>query len=287
METEPLKKSGLVAIVGRSNVGKSTLMNSLIGTKIAITSPKPQTTRHTIHGVLHDERGQAVFVDTPGIFAQIPDTLTAKLNQKAADALTGIDLVLYVVDPTRHIGKEDEIIHRIVTNSSAPKILVINKSDIRGEFIDEFMAWEKEFTSVIQISARKEHNLKALKDLVFEALPIGEPLYPTDRITDSNQRFWISELVREKIFLALHEEIPYTTTVETDEIVERENGMIYVKARILTTSSRYKKMIIGQGGRQIKTVGSNARKEIEAVTGKKVFLELEVEVEEKWQERFE
>ena len=284
---EPLKKSGLVAIVGRSNVGKSTLMNALIGTKIAITSPKPQTTRHTIHGVLHDPRGQAVFVDTPGIFAQIPDTLTAKLNKKAADAMTGIDVILYVVDPTRHVGKEDEIIHRIVTSSKAPKILVINKSDIRGEFIDEFMAWKDEFNAVLEISARKEHNLKALKDLVFELLPLGEPLYPADRITDADQRFWIGELIREKIFLAIHDEIPYTTAVETDEIVERENGMIYVKARILTTAPRYKKMIIGQGGRQIKTIGSNARKEIEAVTGKKVFLELEVEVEERWQERFE
>lgn len=281
------KKSGLVVLVGRSNVGKSTLLNSLVGTKIAITTPKPQTTRHVIQGVIHDSRGQIVFADTPGIFKQVPDRLTAKLNEKARDAFEGVDALLYVVDPTRHVGDEETAVHRMVKAAKKPKILVINKSDLDRPFIDEYLAWKDEFDAVIEVSALNNRNLKSLVDTIFEHLPVGEPLYPDDQITNIENKFWLEELIREKVFLGLHEEIPYSTTVQVDEVARREDGMVYIKASVLTSSPRYKKMIIGHGADKIRGVGRAARKEIEIVTGDKVYLDLDVQVDERWADRFE
>jgi GTPase len=282
-----LKKSGLAVMIGRSNVGKSTLMNSLVGTKVAITTPKPQTTRHVIQGVYNDERGQIVFVDTPGIFTRVPDMLTSKLNEKAKDSLEGIDVLLYVVDPTRHVGDEDQAVHRLVQNATCPKILVINKTDVEGEFIDEFMAWAPEFDEVIRISAKDKTNLGALLEAIFARLKEGEAFYPPDQISNVDQKFRMEELIREKVFMRMQEEVPYTVPVEVEELVKRANGVLYVKASILTTSPRYRKMLIGSGAHSVKDIGQAVRKEIEAVTGNKAYIELDVRVEEKWQERFE
>lgn len=287
MKEPALKKSGLAVMIGRSNVGKSTLMNTLVGTKVAITTPKPQTTRHVIQGVFNDDRGQIVFVDTPGIFTRVPDMLTSKLNEKAKDSLEGIDVLLYVVDPTRHVGDEDQAVHRLVQNAKCPKILVINKCDVEGEFIDEFMAWAPEFDEVIRISARDQTNLGALLDAIFARLPDGPALYPPDQISNMDQKFRMEELIREKVFLRMHEEVPYSVTVEVEEIAKRPNGVLYVKASILTTAPRYRKMLIGAGAHGVKEVGQAVRKELESVTGGKAFIDLDVRVEEKWQERFE
>lgn len=284
---EKAKKSGLVVLVGRSNVGKSTLMNSLVGTKVAIATPKPQTTRHVIQGVLHDPRGQIVFADTPGIFKQVPDILTAKLNEKARDAMQGVDAVLYVVDPSRHVGPEEEAVHRMVKHVSLPKVLVLNKSDLDRPYIDEYLAWRDEFTAVADVSALSNKGLKALVDAIIEVLPEGPALYPEDQITNVENRFWLEELIREKVFLGLHEEVPYSTTVRVEEVSRRDDGMVYIKASVLTTSPRYKKMIIGAGASKIRGIGRAARKELELVTGDRVYLDLDVQVEEKWQERFE
>lgn len=284
---EKPRKAGLVVLVGRSNVGKSTLLNSLVGTKVAIATPKPQTTRHVIQGVLHDPRAQIVFADTPGIFKQVPDILTAKLNEKARDALEGVDAVLYVVDPSRHVGAEEEAVHRMVKQLKLPKILVLNKSDLDRPYIDEYLAWRDEFSLVADVSALSNKGLKSLVDAIVEVMPEGPALYPEDQITNVENRFWLEELIREKVFLGLHEEVPYSTTVRVDEVARREDGMVYIKASVLTTSPRYKKMIIGHGASKIRGIGRAARKELEIVTGDKIYLDLDVQVEEKWQERFE
>ncbi|MDD5251618.1 MAG: GTPase Era [Patescibacteria group bacterium] len=287
-EAAPEKKNGLVVIVGRSNVGKSTLLNALVGTKIAITSVKPQTTRDVIHGVVHDPRGQIVFADTPGLFTHVPDTLTSLLNEKVRDSLAGVDAMLYVVDATRHVGDEEKAIHRLVALARVPKILVLNKSDRQQPFKDEYLVWSDEFDRVVEISAVDAKGIKPLLEAIFEILPAeGVPLYPEGQLTNVDNDFWFAELVREKIFNALGDELPYTTTVEIDETADRPNGMLYVKAIILTTALRYKRMIIGHKGRMIKEIGATARKEIEIVTGRKVFLDLEVRVDERWPERFE
>ena len=281
------KKVGMAALGGRSNVGKSTLLNALVGTKIAITTPKAQTTRHLIQGVVHDPRGQIVFVDTPGVFLQVPGRLTAALNKKAQDSVEGIDILVYVVDPSRHVGDEEAMVHRMVAKSKLPKILVLNKADLKRPYIDEYLAWRDEFDEVIEVSALKERNLKALIEAIFERLPLGEPLYPEHQLTDVSNEFWFAELIREKVFMAMHDEIPYRTSVRVDEIANRPDGTLYLKAVILTTEPKYKKMLIGAGARTVKRIGQNARKELELVMGRKVFLDLEVVVEEKWEERFE
>lgn len=281
------KKSGLVVIVGRSNAGKSTLMNALVGTKVAITSPKPQTTRHTVHGVLNGDKGQVVFVDTPGIFKRVPDLLTRRLNEKARESLEGVDVILYVVDPTRHIGEEEQIVRRMVATAKQPKLLLLNKSDLERPYIDEYLAWSDGFDETIDISAAKGKNLKRVLSAVFERLPEGDLLYPDDVISDGERRFRIAELIREKVFLQVHEELPYSVTVEVAEVADRPDGTLYVRADIITSAERYKRMLIGEGARRIKAIGSASRKEMELVTGRKVFIELEVRVDERWQERFE
>lgn len=285
--SETLKKSGLVVLVGRSNVGKSTLLNSLVGTKVAITTSKPQTTRNVIQGVIHDARGQIVFADTPGIFTQVPDMLTSKLNEKARDAFEGVDAVLYVVDPNRHVGEEENAVHRMVKQVTKPKILVINKIDSGKQYVDEYLAWRDEFDAVMEVSALQNKNLRALIDKILDLLPNGEPLYPPDQITNVDNKFWLAELIREKVFIGMHEEIPYSTSVQVDEIDRRPDGTVYIKASVLTTAPRYKKMLIGHGADKIRGIGRAARKEIEMVTGDKVYLDLDVQVDERWAERFE
>ncbi len=287
MTTSPQKKAGFAALIGRSNVGKSTLLNALVGTKVAITTPKPQTTRQTIQGILHDVRGQIVFVDTPGVFEKARDPLTKKLNATAHDALNGIDLVIYVVDPTREIGNEEHIVLRMLDGVTAPKVLAINKTDLRNlPFIEEYRALAGRFDRVVEISALRHRNLKPLVDAAFDLLSPGEPFYPEFQFSNLEHRFWLSELIREKVFIQMHEEIPYSTAVEIDEVEDRESKdgtkTRYIKARILTNGLQYKKMIIGAGGRKIKEIGWAARKELEQILNTKVFLALEVEVDPDW-----
>lgn len=283
-----MKKSGFAALVGRSNVGKSTLLNALVGTKISITSPKPQTTRASIHGILHDPRGQIVFVDTPGIFEKNIDRLTESLNKEARAAMSGIDVIVYVVDPTREIGNEEKIVQRLISASDVPKILVINKSDMRkARFLQDYRNLSENYGQTIEISALHYVNIKQLIDAVFDLMPLGEPYYPEFQFSNMEHDKWLSELIREKIFIQMHSEIPYSTRVDIAEHEERENGMIYIKAIIQTTAPQYKKMIIGAGGRKIKEIGSATRKELEQILDKKVYLELEVEVEPRWMERLQ
>lgn len=279
------KKAGFAVLIGRSNVGKSTLLNSLVGTKVSITSPKPQTTRKSIHGILHDPRGQIVFVDTPGIFEKARDTLTASLNREARAALEGIDVIVYVVDPTREIGNEEKIVQRMISGSSAPKILAINKIDLRGApHLARYRDLKDLYDETVEISARRAQNLKVLLDAIFKHLPEGEPFYPEYQFSNMEHKTWLSELIREKIFIQTHSEIPFSANVVIDEVEDRDNGMLYIKARIQTTAPQYKKMIIGAGGRKIKEIGSAARKELQQILNKKIYLELEVEVEPRWQE---
>jgi GTP-binding protein Era len=279
------KKAGFAVLIGRSNVGKSTLINALVGTKVAITSPKPQTTRQTIHGVLHDPRGQIVFVDTPGVFERAKDILTTHLNRTAKSALEGIDVIVYVVDPTREIGNEEKIVQRMISASSAPKILAINKIDLKGApHLGRYRDLKDLYDETVEISARRAVNLVPLIDKIFELLPYGEPFYPEFQFSNMEHKTWLSELIREKVFIQTHSEIPFSANVIIDEEEDRDNGMLYIKARIQTTAPQYKKMIIGAGGRKIKEIGSAARKELQQILNKKIYLELEVEVEPRWQE---
>lgn len=211
-------KSGFVAIIGRSNVGKSTLLNSLIGSKIAITTPKAQTTRHNIQGVLTEDRGQIVFIDTPGVL-QKKDILTKKLLNKVKESLKEIEVVVYVVDPTRSIGDEEKQTLRLITELKIPKILVINKIDLsRRPYHEHYRDLSEQFDYLVELSAIKGSHVGMLKDVIFDLLPEGEQYYPQGQLTNLPNDFWVAELIREKVFLRLRQELPYQTHVVVDEI---------------------------------------------------------------------
>lgn len=285
------KKSGVVILLGRTNSGKSTLLNNLLRMKVSITSPKPQTTRFPIRAVLNEERGQIIFVDTPGIFAKAEDTLSEKINQKAFEALEETaDVALYIVDHTRHRGIEENRVLGTVRKLKAQKILLINKIDvIKPSFMEEYEFLKEEFENCLEISALKGWNLDELKTLLFELLPQREPILSSEEtkvpILNLDSRQFLAELIREKIFLLTRQEIPYTTTVEVDQLEERDE-MLVITARILTTDNRYKKMLIGKKGVMIKNIGTLARKEMALISNKKVYLDLTVETDKHWMERF-
>lgn len=269
-------KTGFAVLIGRSNTGKSTLLNSLVGSKVSIVTPKPQTTRLVIHGVLHDPRGQIVFIDTPGIFLKAHSELTRGLNETAQESLKGIDVVLYVADPSRAIGNEERIVLRMIEPLKVPKILVLNKTDRRLPYLDEYLELSGKFNDTIQVSAKTGKNLKPLIEKIIELLPEGEPIYPEFQVTNLEHKTWLEELIREKIYIQMDKELPYTTDVKIEEEKERGNGILYIKAAIVTDSPAHKKMIIGKSGRKIKEIGIVARKELEQILGRKIYLELEV-----------
>ena len=280
-------KSGFVTLVGRSNVGKSALLNTLVGTKIAAVTDKPQTTRNIIHGVLNTAQGQAVFVDTPGVFKDKGNPLSGKLIQRAREALQGINIIIYVADPTKSLGAEERATLAMIRNLDLPKLLVINKSDLPAKekiYLDDYLALGGEFTEIFELSALQNRDVQPLRDKVFELLPEGEPTYPPTQLTNMDEKFWIAELIREKIFKALRQEVPYTTHVEVTDIEEKPDVFV-INATVYTYDSRYKKMIIGADGRSIKEIGIAARKELEAALNKKIFLQLEVETDRRWEER--
>lgn len=289
MSSSSSKKSGFVTLVGRSNVGKSTLLNALIETKVAITSPKPQTTRQPVRGILHEARGQIVFVDTPGIFLGKRDALSHRLNELVEEHLEGIDAIIYVVDPTREPGPEEEKLQQMLRALSTPIVLVINKADLADHqkpFLDAARDIQVGQLSVIELSALRGTDKNRLVDTLFALLPEGDQHYPEGQRTDLTHSRWLAELIREKLFLRLHEEVPYALHVEVTALTERNADLMYAEAVIFSSDERYKRMVVGAKGGMIKQIGVDVRKEWESATGKRLFLNLQVEVDPKWQERF-
>ncbi len=281
-------KSGFVVMIGRSNVGKSTLLNSIVGSKIAITTPKPQTTRLPIQGIITRPEGQIVFVDTPGVLRGAKDALSKRLAQSVGSSLQDVDAVAYVVDPTREIGQEEREVMRMIESLNIPKVLVINKIDMREKpYIDFYRDLSENYTATVEVSALRGTHVDKLVETLFELLPEGEFYYPEHQLTDMPNKIWLAELIREKLFLRLRQEVPYSTHVEVSEVEERDNGTLYIAGTIFTTDDRYKSMIIGKGGRGIREIGQSTRKELEGVMGSKVFLDLTVEVDPHWMMKFE
>lgn len=279
-------KSGNVALLGRPNAGKSTLLNAILQQKVSITSPKPQTTQFAIEAVYEDSRGQIIFSDTPGIFAKTDNPKAAELNLSAERALKkGVDVAVYVIDRSRERGVEENKVLGIIRKTQVPKILVINKSDIKKpSFIEQYKFMEEEFDAIVELSAKTRTNLNILLDTIFAFLPEGEELVKTSkmpiRALNVDSKLYIQELIREKAFLRLRREVPYSIRVVVDEITEKpQKNMTVIKARILTLD-RYKRMVIGAGGSKIKEIGSMARQEMELSTNRKIFLDLKVEEED-------
>ncbi|MGO9245779.1 MAG: GTPase Era [Verrucomicrobiia bacterium] len=290
MEIAPNLKAGFAVLVGRTNVGKSTLLNALVGSKIAIVTPKPQTTRDTYHGIVHRPEGQIVFVDTPGIFKTQPSKLVHNLHHKLRDALEGVDVIVHVVDPTRAIGTEDQRVNDLVDRSVLPKILVLNKLDLPDRYYrDTWLERGPKYASVVEVSALKDKNIDLIIQAIFRLLSVGPAQYPVGQITNVTNEFWIGELIREKLYLQTNQEVPYTASVHVEQVEDRKDKqgkpLVYIKAVVLTIDDRHQRMLIGQHAKKIKEIGSAARKELEVAMNKKVFLDLDVLIDDEWMDR--
>jgi len=277
--------SGMVAVVGRPNVGKSSLVNALVGHKVSIVAPKPQTTRHRIQGVLHAEQGQIVFIDTPGLHRKATRALNRFMNEAAIAALADVDVVLFVVEAGRWTDEDDAVIERL-HGIATPVGLIINKVDKiadKGELLPaiEMLSARREFAFIVPLSATKRENLDPLVAELFKRVPDGPPLYPEGQVVGHDLAFTVSETVREKLMRSLAQELPYSLTVETEKL-ERDGALLRVSAVIWVEREGQKKIVIGEGGAMLKNVGTAARRELEFLTGGKVFLKLWVRVRENW-----
>ncbi len=282
------KKSGFVTLVGRPNVGKSTLMNHLIGQKIAITSDKPQTTRNRIQTVYTDERGQIVFVDTPGIH-KAKNKLGQYMVNVAEHTLKEVDVVLWLVEPTTFIGAGERHIAEQLKKTKAPVILVINKADTlknKDEILIYMDAYKDlcPFAEIVPVSALKKKNTDLLTEIIFRYLPYGPMFYDEDTVTDQPMRQIASELIREKALHLLDDEIPHGIAVTIEKMSERPNGIIDIEATIICEKDSHKGIIIGKGGSMLKQIGSAARKELEKELETKVNLQVWVKVRREWRD---
>lgn len=289
------KKSGLVVLLGRPNVGKSTLLNAILHEEISIVTPKAQTTRDQVRGILNEDRGQIVFIDTPGMHKARDGGINAYMIQEVKKALDGPDLILYLIDPASKESAEEMLLEQLKL-ANAPVVIIINKADQRLKRPDQFIwlhSWiEKvqkalegtrcKFLGVSEIAAAKKEGVEELVSAIFRQLPEGEPLFPDMEIlTDRSTRFVVAELIRKQLFLKLGDELPYSCAVEIESFQENKKP-ITIHAMIYVERDSQKGMVIGAGGKKIKDIGTEARKDIEELLGEKVFLELRVKVMEGW-----
>jgi len=287
-------RCGFVAVVGRPNVGKSTLVNNILKKKIAIVSSVPQTTRNKIRGIYNDKRGQIIFIDTPGMhLAQ--DTLGKYMNITSIEVINEADVVVHLVDTQRETGREEKIIVDRLKKLNKPVILALNKVDLKGKYLPQYIElWEKELGKSVQdltdrlvivpVSGLEEINLDKLLDEIFLRLPSGEALYPADMVSDQPQKMAIEDIIREKFLNFLREELPFSLAVLVEEITPRNNKLTYIRARILVERDSQKEIVIGKKGHILKKAGELARKELEGLLNTKVYLETFVGAEKQWRE---
>jgi len=276
---------GFVALVGRPNVGKSTILNRLVGQKISITSNRPQTTRHRILGIKTDARGQIVFVDTPGLHQTQPRAMNRYLNRAAVDSLRDVDVVVFVVEGTRW-KKDDDWVLQKLEHVSCPVILAINKIDRLADKTEllphlQALAAKHNFSDLIPVCAKNGDNLDKLEAALRSHLPESPPFYAEDQVTDRSERFLAAELVREKLFRKLGEEVPYGLIVEI-ECFKAEKRALHIHALIWVEKKGHKSIVIGNKGERLKEVGREARQDMEKSFERKVFLHLWVKVKEGW-----
>ena len=282
-------RSGYVALVGRPNAGKSTLLNRLVGEKIAAVSNKPQTTRHRIKGIVNREGGQIVFIDTPGVHKP-GHLLNRRMMSAVHDAILSVDLIVLMRDASVSTGNGDRFVFDLVKQAEKPSVLVLNKIDKLHDKaallpLIESYSMEFEFDEIVPVSALKGDAIDDLLDSIVKHLPLGEPIFADDEMTDQSTRIIASEMVREKILATTGEEIPYVTAVVTEVFDETEPRLTRIFCAIYVERSSQKKIVIGKGGARIKDIGTKARIDIEKLLGKKVFLKLFVKVVEDWRNR--
>ena len=286
-------RCGVVTIVGRPNTGKSTLLNRILKEKVAIVSRVPQTTRHQIRGIYNDERGQIIFIDTPGLHVG-RDQLDKFMNQASGATLHEADCVIYLVDTSRRIGEEENYAVDKLKSVQAPLILALNKVDLKGEYLPDYISlWEKakgqsvnemkNFT-LLPLSSQEGISAEKLIDILFDYLPEGPALYPVDTVSDVPQKMVIADIIREKFFELMKQEIPHALGVMIEEMQPRRQKVVYIKALILVERESQKEIVIGKQGAVLKNVGTLARAELEDLLEAKVFLELYVKVQKDWRD---
>lgn len=278
-------RSGFIAIIGRPNVGKSTLLNLLVGQKIAITSPKPQTTRNRILGIVTRDDAQMLFLDTPGIH-QARSSLNRYMVDQARAACQDVDLVVWLVEADRSVDT-DSPVQEILDRVTTPVVLGINKADLvpRESLLPKIDAYSRlrEFAAIIPMSALDGSGVDALQTVMLEHLPVGPRYYPEDQVTDLPERFIVAEIVREQVLNRTRDEVPYGVAVVVEDFTEKPAGnLVSIRAVIHVERDAHKRILIGKGGRMIRTIGQAARHEIERLLGVKVFLELFVKVQKNW-----
>jgi len=285
MATEALKRCGYVAIVGRPNVGKSTLLNHLLGQKISITSRKPQTTRHQLLGIKTQGDDQIVYVDTPGLHMDAGKAINRYMNKAASSAIRDVDVVVFVVDRTAWTEEDARVLEQI-QHSGLPTVLVVNKVDLLADKKEllphlQALASKADFRAIMPVSALRQHNVDALEAQLLELLPESTHFFPEDQITDRSQRFLAAEIVREKIMRQLGDELPYAITVEI-EAFSQEEGVLHIAAVIFVERKGQKKILIGEKGSRLRSIGTDARKDMEALFDSQVMLRLWVKVKSGW-----
>ncbi|AFI84210.1 GTPase Era [Methylophaga nitratireducenticrescens] len=285
MNDQPAFRSGYVAIIGRPNVGKSTLINRVLGQKLCITSRRPQTTRHRILGIKTTELGQFIYVDTPGIHSDGKRAMNRYMNRAAAASVEDVDVVVFVIEGMKWTEEDERVLQKL-KETSKPVILVMNKIDKLEDKATLFPQVEKldalfKFTDIVPLSARKGINLESLEESIYKLMPEGEMIFDEDQLTDRSSRFLAAEMVREKLFRHLGQELPYSLTVDIEQF-EDDNGMYRISAVIYVERSGQKSIVIGKKGELLKQVGKDAREDMEKLFDCKVFLQLWVKVREGW-----
>ena len=279
-------KSGYVAIIGRPNVGKSTLINRVLGQKLCITSRRPQTTRHRILGIKTDEHSQLIYVDTPGLHIDDKKAMNRYMNRAAASSIDDVDVILFVVDGMNWTDEDEKVLERLKVSAKAPVILVINKMDKLADkevmlpHIEKLSA-QFDYAKVFPISARKGMNLPELQQQIKQLMPEGDLIFPADQFTDRSSRFLAAELVREQLFRHLGQELPYSITVEIEQF-DDEKTLYRIGAVIYVEREGQKSIVIGKKGELLKSVGKDARLEMQSLFDRKIFLRLWVKVREGW-----
>jgi GTP-binding protein Era len=285
---ESIFRSGFAAVVGRPNVGKSTLVNALVGDKVAITSDKPQTTRSAIRGILETPSSQAVLVDTPG-YHKPRTALGERLNDVVRAAWSDVDVAIFVVDGRAGIGRGDERVAADLTGAGRPIFCVVNKIDLLGRdgVVAALVGASKlgEFEEYVPVSARTGDGVETVRRLIVERLPEGPLYFPPGTRSDQPPPVFVAELVREKLLRRTEDELPHSIAVVTADYEEREDGLLEIRANIFVERDSQKGIVIGKGGSTLKAVGTEAREEIETLFGRHVFLDLRVKVEKDWQRR--
>jgi GTP-binding protein Era len=279
------KRCGYVAIVGRPNVGKSTLLNHILGQKISITSRKPQTTRHQVLGIKTEDQHQIIFVDTPGLHKDAAKAINRYMNRAASSAIKDVDLVVFVVDRTAWT-EEDAMVLEQIQRAGLPTMLVVNKVDLLADKAEllphlQVLAGKGDFAAILPVSALHKHNVAELETEILKLLPESKHFFPEDQITDRSQRFLAAEIVREKIMRQLGDELPYAITVEIEEFAQ-EGAVLHISAVIFVERKGQKKILIGDKGSRLRSIGTDARRDMELLFDSKVMLRLWVKVKSGW-----